>query len=264
MQPTRPKRPPPTAAGSTDRRQRDEPGDVPVVRDRRPVGRRVPRRERRHRGLVAMGGLTVLAIVFSALLTAEYLTWRGPSTSGSTPSGCSCRCWARRCRTTPGSCPTSKSPNGGTTDGRRRNRSTTDASRNRHSSRRPRAVRRLPRRTTTGSPSTRASTGRSGRTRAPNSNGATTRRSSRRSGDNGGRKPRRPRRGAHAGVRHTKYRGPVYEDGIPSSTTLASGSRRTASPRANSSPSSRAASGDRGRPDAARALRGVGVRRRGA
>jgi len=62
----------------------------------------------------------------------------------------------------------------------------------------------------------------------------------------------------------TKYRGPVYEDGIPSSTTLASGSRRTASPRANSSPSSPSRVRGSRTPDAARALRGVGVRRRGA
>jgi len=51
----------------------DEPGDVPVVRDRRPVGRQYHDANDAIEGLVAMGGLTVLAIVFSALLTAEYL-----------------------------------------------------------------------------------------------------------------------------------------------------------------------------------------------
>jgi len=145
--------------------------------------------------------------------------WRGPSTSGSTPSGCSCRCWARRCRTTPGSCPTSKSPNGGTTDGRRRNRSTTDASRNRHSSRRPRAVRRLPgeRRRARRRPEHLPAVleGRARRTQTARLREGP--RDGRR--DNGGRKPRRPVVGGAAcstpsiGDRCTKTDPPVDDAG---------------------------------------------------
>lgn len=85
-------------------------------------------------GIVVMGGLTVLAIVFAALFTGEYLMAARTQYFGVYAAGMFLALGGPPSRTTPGSCHTSRSSrNGGTTDaGGRRPRADPGRRRTRH------------------------------------------------------------------------------------------------------------------------------------